>query len=236
MSVKNRHACLQKTENRSERPFSYLWTFFSNCAHTMCRIMMSKYVIVLLLVMQYVPSQAMWMMGQGTRGGHGGREGGQQQQQQQQQSTMMGDTTDTDLDFNSDHTVIQQLVEHRHKIERTVKFTDNGVATRTWSDDNTVASWIEQHVAAMQARLKTGNRIRQGDPLFRAVFDHAAEFHNDLVLNFTVADGGVYVTETSSTRCGIDLIQAHADVVSGFIDKGPAEVCLNHDVPRTCAY
>jgi len=50
------------------------------------------------------------------------------------------------------------------------------------------------------------------------------------VLNFTAADGGVCVSEqASTTHCGIDLIQAHA----GCRLLGPAEVCLNHDVPRT---
>jgi len=210
---------------------------------------MLKYAAVVLVLMQGVPSQAKWWTMRGRGRGRGGRgRGGGGAQQETPATTAIVDTTTTPavvegtttttnvaLGPSDDNTIIQHLVQNRDKIQRTVEFTDDGVTSRTWSDDDTVSSWLEQHVAAMQARLETGNRIRQRDPLFRAVFDHADEFDGDLLLDFVAADGGVYVTETSSTRCGIDLIQAHAQVVTAFIDKGPAEVRLNHAVPDTCA-
>jgi len=44
-------------------------------------------------------------------------------------------------------------------------------------------------------------------------------------------DKGVRVTETSEDPYVVKLIQAHAKVVSGFVDRGFAEAMKNHPIP-----
>jgi hypothetical protein len=126
--------------------------------------------------------------------------------------------------------IIQNLVQNRGSIERTVTLTELGVEATTWSTDPVIAGWIQTHVAQMKERVETNNVIRQRDPLFVAVFENR-EFLRTDVTNQT---DGVFVVQTGETDCAIDIIQAHAQVVSRFLQYGPNEVRLNHDVPEIC--
>jgi uncharacterized phosphosugar-binding protein len=51
-------------------------------------------------------------------------------------------------------------------------------------------------------------------------------------MTFEKTTKGVKVTETSDDRDVIKLIQAHAEVVSKFIENGYDEVHKNHEVPN----
>lgn len=130
-----------------------------------------------------------------------------------------------------DRATIQNLVDHREHIQRTVEKTGNGIKTHTWSADEQVSDWIIEHVNSMKKRMEEGNRIRQRDPLFVAAFDHA-----HLIDKFVVEelDNGVKVTETSADACTVDILHAHSEVVSGFIDHGRYEMRRNHPVPGSC--
>mmetsp|Transcript_10362 Transcript_10362/g.21003 ORF Transcript_10362/g.21003 Transcript_10362/m.21003 type:complete len:392 (+) Transcript_10362:359-1534(+) len=149
---------------------------------------------------------------------------GQWQQQQQQQ----GEGCPCN---NTDHDTIQNLINNRQLIQRTVEKTADGIQTHTWSDEKQVSDWITEHVYSMKKRMEDGDRIRQRDPLFVAAFDHA-----HLVKDFIVEEqgNGVTVTETSTDPCTIDILHSHADVVTAFIDHGRYEVRRNHPVPSSC--
>ena len=130
----------------------------------------------------------------------------------------------------ADQQIIHSLVQNRALIERNVTETNDGVLTHTWSDDAQVASWIQTHVAQMTARLEENRGLRWWDPLFEAIFAN----HADLNLDVTNTSNGVFVNETGDTDCAIDLVHAHAQVVSLFIELGPTEVQSEHDAPDTC--
>eukprot|EP00873_Tetraselmis_striata_P024215 jgi/Tetstr1/444479/TSEL_032360.t1 len=125
---------------------------------------------------------------------------------------------------------IHSLVDNREAISRQVDNTPSGVNTHTYSDDPQVAAWIKEHVAAMKARVENGEPIRRRDPLFAAVFDHAAE----LTMDVEYLDNGVKVAQTGSTACATALVHAHAEVVTGFIERGRYEMMANHEVPTEC--
>lgn len=122
---------------------------------------------------------------------------------------------------------IHALFDHRAAITRTVTMRPDGVETVTESADPAVARLIQQHVAAMYARVDTARPIHQRDPLFREVFAHASQ----IVMRLTATERGVRVVETSTDPYVARLIQAHAEVVSAFLANGRTEMMKNHPVP-----
>ena len=71
-------------------------------------------------------------------------------------------------------------------------------------------------------------RLRQWDPLYVAVFDHA----KTITLKVEKIPTGVRVTETSTDPAVTAVIRAHAKVVSGFVDRGFEESSKEHPVPE----
>jgi intracellular sulfur oxidation DsrE/DsrF family protein len=109
-----------------------------------------------------------------------------------------------------------------------VKVLPNGVETLTESDSPEIAAKIQEHVEWMADRIKTASPIRMRDPLFAEIFKHTDKIkmeHEDTVK-------GVRVTETSTDAYVAKLIQEHAKVVSGFVERGFAEAMKNHPVPK----
>jgi uncharacterized protein len=129
--------------------------------------------------------------------------------------------------FIADREAYQFLLQHRDTIQRTITPRPDGVETLTESDDPEVAGRIQEHVASMHDRVKEGRVIHMRDPLFREVFRHREQ----IVIEITDTEKGVRVIETSDDPHVAKLIQAHAEVVSKFIENGPAEVRRNHPVP-----
>lgn len=126
-----------------------------------------------------------------------------------------------------DQDVFLTLLGNHEKIRRTVREIPGGVETVTDSDQPIVAGLIRDHVHAMKGRLEDGRRLRQWDPLFRAVFDEAAAI--DVEIEDT--PNGVIVRETSTDGRVTRLIRAHAAVVSGFVARGTEESRLAHEPP-----
>ena len=122
---------------------------------------------------------------------------------------------------------IQALFAERSKITRTVTRRADGVETVTESEDPAVARLIQQHVAAMYARVEKARPIHQRDPLFREVFAHAGK----IAMQQTVTPRGVRVVETSNDPYVARLVQAHADIVSAFLANGRAEMMKDHPLP-----
>ncbi|MFZ9881101.1 MAG: hypothetical protein ACO3QC_06835 [Phycisphaerales bacterium] len=133
------------------------------------------------------------------------------------------------VDYDRD--VFQTLLGNHERIRREVRLVDDGVETRTESDHASVAVLIKDHVRAMKSRIEEGRRIRQWDPMFRAVFDHAAEIRMEI----EETPSGVVVRETSSDPAVARLIQAHARVVDGFVARGGMASREAHPVPEGAA-
>ncbi len=62
--------------------------------------------------------------------------------------------------MRQDQDVFHYLLEHHQSIRREVKNLPDGVETLTESDSPEVAAKIQEHVAAMHARVKTGRGLR----------------------------------------------------------------------------
>lgn len=138
-----------------------------------------------------------------------------------------GRETGPDAAMRGDQEVFHSLLQQHKLIRREVKNLDNGVMSITESDDAAVASLIQDHVAAMHERVKTGRGLRFWDDLFAAVFKN----HDRIRMVVENTEHGVKVTETSDDPYTVRLIQAHAEVVSRFVKLGFDEAHENHAAP-----
>lgn len=132
-----------------------------------------------------------------------------------------------DASMRADQDVFHYLLEKHDAIRRQVKNLENGVETLTESDDAEVAGKIQEHVAAMHERVKSGRGLRFWDELFVAVFRN----HDKVSMVVENTERGAKVVETSEDAFTVKLIQAHAVVVSGFVKRGFDEAHENHPVP-----
>jgi len=132
-----------------------------------------------------------------------------------------------DASMRDDQDVFHFLLEKHKLIRRKVTQLDNGVETLTESDDPEVAAKIQEHVTAMHGRVKTGRGLRFWDDLFSAVFRNSKK----IAMTVENTEHGVRVKETSDDAFAVQLVQAHAKVVSKFVERGFDEAQENHAVP-----
>lgn len=133
--------------------------------------------------------------------------------------------------MRADQEVFHYLLDHHAQIRRTVKTLDNGVETVTESDNPEVAKKIQEHVAAMHERVKSGHGLRYWDELFATLFEH----HAKIAMTYERIEKGVRVKETSENPYVAKLVQAHAAVVSKFVESGFDEAHQNHPAPAATA-
>lgn len=126
-----------------------------------------------------------------------------------------------------DMQAIHALFDSHQKIKRTVQNLENGVETVTESDDAEVQALLREHVGAMYRRLAAKQPIRMWDPLYAEIFKRADKIKMELVNT----PKGVKVTETSSDPWVVQLLQAHAKGVSGFVEEGMAAMHREHPLP-----
>lgn len=128
----------------------------------------------------------------------------------------------------ADQEVFHYLLSNHQQIRRTVKELPNGVETLTESDVPEIAAKIQEHVDWMEVRVRESKPIRMRDPLFAEIFQHT----DKIEIRHENTEKGVRVTETSKDPYVVNLIQTHAKVVSGFVERGFAEAMKNHAIPE----
>ncbi|MCE9561559.1 MAG: hypothetical protein K8U57_05850 [Planctomycetes bacterium] len=133
-----------------------------------------------------------------------------------------------DENFAADRDVFHSLLTNRKDIKRTVVETKTGVETVTESAVPEVAKKIQEHATAMHSRVKEGKGIHYRDPLFAEIFKHS----DKITMKVEKTEKGVKVTETSDDPYVAKLIQAHAEVVSKFVENGFEEVHKDHPLPE----
>jgi len=127
------------------------------------------------------------------------------------------------------HTAMS-LVHQRQNIERTVEEIPGGVRTRTVvkGEDPALAATLLEHVEGMAGLLEGGGRVRNWDPLFSELFDHAAA----ISLEVEQIPNGVLVVETSEDMEVAKLIRAHAYKVNDFLARGHGAVHESTPIPE----
>lgn len=123
--------------------------------------------------------------------------------------------------------VFHFLLKNHLQIERTVQILPNGVETLTTSEDEEVVIHLQKHVNQMKGLVESGQPIRRSDPLFAAIFQH----HHLIEMKVENIPSGVKVIETSVDPMVAELVKAHAQVVSLFVEYGFEEARRSHPVP-----
>ncbi len=149
------------------------------------------------------------------------------QHAQQGQHGQKGRHGQMDGDHATDQALFHYLLDHREEIRRTVTELPDGVETLTESDSAEVALNLREHVRAMYSRLEDGRPIHRRDPLFAEIFDNA----DKIEMTIEDTETGLRVRETSADPYVAKLIKRHAEVVSGFLANGRAEMRKNHELP-----
>jgi uncharacterized protein len=129
---------------------------------------------------------------------------------------------------DEDRDVFHFLLSNHQQIQRTVKELPDGVETLTESRSPEVAAKIKEHVHWMAHRIEQNHPIRMRDPLFAEIFKHT----DKIQMKHEETENGVRVVETSEDPYVAQLIQAHAKVVSAFVERGHIEARKNHPVPE----
>ena len=138
--------------------------------------------------------------------------------------------------------LIHNMIDNRALIVRDKENTENGILSYTYSNDEEVGSWIQQHVSQMMSLMNSDNgSIRGWDDLFAELFDNRDKHEIINVVNVN-EDGSVGVRleqvvsdeGSGDETCIKALIQEHANVVSNFVSRGRDEMHDNHPVPQEC--
>lgn len=115
-----------------------------------------------------------------------------------------------------DRGVWHELLDKHTAIRRVVRHTPDGVEAVTESDDPAVAAKIRDHAFAMQARMRTGSRVRVWDPVFEEMFTR----HDAFTIDVKSTEKGVSISERAADQESLALMRAHAIGVSEFVRGG----------------
>ena len=129
-----------------------------------------------------------------------------------------------------DMTVIHTMFEHRDKIERTVKMLDDGAEAITESDDDKIASLLQEHVPAVEERVLENKPLppMTFHPVFVGLIKHADEY----TLEYDTTERGVKVRYKADNPYAVMLVQEHAKLVSRFIKNGMSEIHADYKLPK----
>lgn len=183
--------------------------------------------LLIVLLVSAMFAEPVLSQGRGRGRGFGGGKGPVAGQDGALRANGQGAQHGQDDRHAADREVFQFLLQNHDKIKRTVRELPSGVETLTESDIPEIAAKIKEHVDWMEHRIEEAQPIRMRDPLFAELFKHTDKIkmiHED-------TPKGVRVREISSDPYVVKLIQAHANAVSGFVERGFAEAMKNHAVP-----
>ena len=115
-----------------------------------------------------------------------------------------------------DQALFKELLEHHGELTRETEILENGICSRTLSENPRLAKVIQQHTLGMEKRFGMGRAIRSWDPLFAALF----EYKDKIQMEYKMIPNGVEATLTTEDPKLIELIQCHDETIHGFVNEG----------------
>lgn len=121
--------------------------------------------------------------------------------------------------------IIQYMAEHHKELTRDVQMRDDGYEATTTTENPELAHKLKQHFTYMEKRLGSGAMIRRWDPAFEELVRH-----KDLITTeVEMKENGIRVLVRGSTPEGVRIAQNHAQIVTGFTQKGQEAVRQKHE-------
>lgn len=132
--------------------------------------------------------------------------------------------------MREDMTTLHAMFADRDKIQRTITNLPDGAEAVTESDDEKIASLLQQHVPAMDGRVTGNNPLppMTFHPIFVELIKHSDEY----TLTYEETPKGMKVKYTSADPYVVMLVQEHAKLVSRFIKNGMEEVHKPYTLPK----
>jgi hypothetical protein len=115
-----------------------------------------------------------------------------------------------------ERTSIHTLFNNHQEIRREVRLTSDGYVAVTETANADLAKVLQEHVAQMEKRLKSGRMVRRWDPAFAEFIPH----YPDIDHQIEKTPKGLKVTVTGRTPAAVKVAQNHAAVVSDFVKTG----------------
>lgn len=132
--------------------------------------------------------------------------------------------------MREDMTTLHAMFADRDKINRTVTNLPDGAEAVTESDDEEIASMLQEHVPAMEDRVLGNNPLppMTFHPIFVELIKHA----DDYTLAYEETEKGMKVRYQSDDPFVVMLVQEHAKLVSRFIKNGMEEIHTPYTLPE----
>lgn len=113
---------------------------------------------------------------------------------------------------------IAVLFRYFRMIERDVERLQNGIRTRTYSNDPELMAVIVSHVTGMLNRIEEGRdpQIFIQSQTLDILFERNATMINEI----EVSDDGIWVTQISDDTEVVAALQTHADEVTDMVERG----------------
>jgi hypothetical protein len=111
---------------------------------------------------------------------------------------------------------VMTLFGHRDQIRREVVDVPGGIRATTESDEPSIATLIQTHVATMYQRVQTDRPFIMMSRTLPTLFRDAKSYRRRL----SMTAKGVSITETSSDPHLVEVIRAHGREVTGFVERG----------------
>lgn len=117
---------------------------------------------------------------------------------------------------------LRTLFQQHPSITREATHIENGIITKTASNDSEVAEALINHVAEMITRIEQGDNpeIPIQSPTLTLLFEQGMTIETEI----EIVDTGVIVKQTSSSPDVVVALQTHADEVSELAKRGMAAV------------
>jgi hypothetical protein len=131
--------------------------------------------------------------------------------------------------MRADMMTLQAMFADRDKISRTITNRPDGAEAVTESDDEKIASMLQEHVPAMEDRILGNNPL---PPMtFHPIFVELIKHSEDYTLTYEETEKGMKATYSSQDPYVVMLVQEHANLVSRFIRNGMEEVHQPYTLP-----
>lgn len=121
-----------------------------------------------------------------------------------------------DAEHQAHQADIQFLLSEHSLLHREVTLLDKGFSAITTSQNAEVVSILQRHVYDMKARFAKGRAIRSWDAVYALLF----AYRDQIQVNYERLENGIRSVVTTDDTDLVEVLQAHAHAVSGFVAHG----------------
>jgi hypothetical protein len=121
-----------------------------------------------------------------------------------------------DAEHQAHQADIQSLLAQHTQLSRQVELLSNGFSAITTSDNPELVTILQRHVFDMKTRFAKGRAIRSWDAVYALLF----AYRDQIEVTYEQLDNGVSSVVTTDQADLVEVLHAHAQAVSRFVQQG----------------